>query len=105
MLKKFSGNWQSVFTSVTLSTPQQLFSDIEETKILFHSLTDDQIHLYLQNCIFLDKAGSYAIQKSGSIAIARIEGSFDNVMGLPIHATKKLLSRVDIDLWKHLKSF
>ncbi len=105
MLKKLSGHWHQVFTAVTILKPRKLFSGIEETKILFHPLTDEQIHLYHQSCTFLDKAGGYAIQQAGSILIARIDGCYYNVMGLPINTTKELLLKAGIDLWKHLKPF
>jgi septum formation protein len=105
MLKKLSGHWHQVFTAVTILKPRNLFSGIEETKILFHPLTDEQIHLYHQSCAFLDKAGAYAIQQAGSIPIARIDGCYYNVMGLPINTTKDLLLKAGIDLWKHLKPF
>lgn len=105
MLKKLSGQWHHVFTAVTVLKSGVPYSGCEETKILFHSLTDEQIHLYHQSCEFLDKAGAYAIQQAGSIPIARINGCYYNVMGLPINTTKELLYKAGIDLWKHLKPF
>ena len=105
MLKQLSGQWHQVFTAVTISKLGEIFSGIEETKILFHSLTDNQIRLYHQSCDFLDKAGAYAIQQAGSIPIARIDGCYYNVMGLPINTTRELLLKAGIDLWKHLKPF
>lgn len=105
MLKKLSGHWHQVFTAVTILKPNDIFMGVEETKILFHPLTDEQIHLYHQSCAFLDKAGGYTIQQAGSIPIARIDGCYYNVMGLPINTTKELLLKAGIDLWKHLKPF
>jgi septum formation protein len=94
-----------VFTAVAILKLGTVLFGVEETKILFHPLTDEQIHLYHQSCSFLDKAGGYAIQQAGSIPIARIDGCYYNVMGLPVNTTKELLLKVGIDLWKHLKPF
>jgi septum formation protein len=105
MLKKLSGHWHQVFTAVTVHKQGEVFSGVEETRILFSPLTDEQIHLYHQSCTFLDKAGAYAIQQGGSICIARIEGCYYNVMGLPINTVKELLFKAGIDLWKYLKPF
>jgi septum formation protein len=105
MLKTLSGQWHQVFTAVTVFKSGTAHSGCEETKILFHQLTDEQIRLYHQSCEFLDKAGGYAIQQAGSIPIARIDGCYYNVMGLPINTAKELLFKAGIDLWKHLKPF
>jgi septum formation protein len=102
MLRTFSGNWQQVFTAVTVQKDKAVFSAYEETKILFHPLTDEQIHLYLRSSSFLDKAGGYAIQGTGSILVSRIDGCYYNVMGLPVTLVQQLLLKVGIDLWKHL---
>jgi septum formation protein len=103
MLRKLSGNWHQVFTAVTVRKQGIAFSGIEETKILFHPLTEQQIDLYHQSCSYLDKAGAYAIQQAGSILVARIEGCYYNVMGLPINILKELLLKTGIDLWKYLR--
>lgn len=105
MLKNLSGHWHQVFTSVTVFKERHLWTEVAETKILFHPLSDEEIRRYLQSCHYTDRAGSYAIQQAGGILVARIEGCYYNVMGLPITATKNLLNKAGIDLWKHLKSF
>ena len=102
MLRTFSGNWQQVFTAVTVQKDHATFSAYEETKILFHPLTDEQIRLYHHSSSFLDKAGGYAIQGVGSILVSRIDGCYYNVMGLPVTLVQQLLLKVGIDLWKHL---
>jgi septum formation protein len=50
-----------------------------------------------------DKAGGYAMQKSGSILVNRIEGCYYNVIGLPINTLRRLLRYVGIDLWDYIK--
>ena len=102
-LKKLSGKWHSVFTSLSLFHKGKMETRCEETKILFHELTEDQIHHYLAHVNFLDKAGSYAIQQSGSLVVKKIDGCYYNVMGLPLTSLKELLLSVGVDLWKCMK--
>ena len=102
-LQELSNRWHSVFTAITLYHKQKIDTEVEETQILFHPLTTDQIHKYLKHVNYLDKAGSYAIQQGGSILIDRMQGCYYNVMGLPIGSLKRLLLLADIDLWDYLK--
>lgn len=104
-LTTFSGNWQSITTGVTVRRGPEVYTDFEETKLLFHTLTPDQINKFHTHCYFLDKAGGYAIEKSGNLIVSRMEGCYYNVMGLPINTVQKLLLKAGIDLWDFLKSF
>jgi len=97
-----SGKMHRVFTSVTVRQGSVYHSGIEETKIFFNSLTHEEIHKYLSATSHLDKAGSYAIQKTGSIIVQRIEGCYYNVMGLPINTVRRLLNKFGVDLWNYL---
>lgn len=103
MLLTLSGNWHYVVTAVSVYKDNKVFTETEETKILFNKLSDDQIKAYHKNFYFMDKAGGYAIQKGGSIIVNRIIGCYYNVMGLPINTTCTLLQKVGINLWDHLK--
>ena len=102
-LQSLSGRWHSVFTGVAIFSNGKIETQEEETKILFHTLTPDQIHQYLPHINFLDKAGSYAIQQGGALVVKKIEGCYYNVMGLPITSLRELLAGAGIDLWHHLK--
>lgn len=102
-LRELSGNWHSVFTSMTLRYKNDLWQEIVETKVLFHPLTDDQIHTYYRTLHYGDKAGGYMIQQAGGIIVAKIDGCYYNVMGFPINALRNLLLHLNIDLWDHLK--
>ena len=104
MLKDLSGRWHSVFTAVSVQG-EALHSEVQETRVLFHSLTDTQIDFYLKNSHFLDKAGSYTIQQAGGLLIEQIIGCYYNVLGLPLSATRAVLLKAGIDLWQHLKPF
>ncbi len=105
MLTELAGNWHYVYTAVAVQLGSVHLSDVEETRIRLHPMTSEQIHLYHSHCSPMDKAAGYAIQKSGSIIVDRMEGSYYNVMGFPIQTLCKLLKEVGIDLWKYLKPF
>lgn len=85
MLKNLSGKMHEVFTAVCLksTTKQKLFYDT--SKVYFKKLSTEEIDYYLSHYKPYDKAGSYGVQDwIGYIGIEKIEGSFYNVMGLPV---------------------
>lgn len=102
-LKELSGQWHSVYTGLTIFSQGQYYQSYEETRVLFNSLTENQINTYLRSLPFADKAGGYMIQGAGSLIIKRIEGCYYNVVGLPLNALWTVLNQVGIDLWKYLK--
>lgn len=92
MLRKLSGRTHTVVTGVTLSMPGRRVSFSEHTKVKFDPISDSEIEAYVSTFRPLDKAGSYGIQEwIGAVGIKGIEGSFYNVMGLPVHAVYKHL--------------
>lgn len=103
-LSELTGRCHFVYTAVAFLTPKGMASEVEKTAVWFHPLTADQIHAYMEMVHSEDKAGGYGIQKGGSLIVAKIEGCYDNVMGLPLGVTKRLLEAAGIDLWKYLKS-
>jgi septum formation protein len=102
-LKELSGVWHTVFSAVTVRRESEEYSEVEKTDVLFNELSDSQIHRYLEAQHSYDKAGGYAIQKSGGIIVRKIEGCFYNVVGLPINAVHTLFLRFGIDLWDYIK--
>ena len=85
MLQKLSGSTHQVITSVCLKTSQKSETFHAITKVTFKPLSDDEIKYYLENYQPFDKAGSYAIQEwIGYIGITKIEGSYTNVVGMPM---------------------
>lgn len=85
MIASLSGKTHEVITSVCISTPTKKDTFFEVTKVTFNSLTEEEIRYYLDNYQPFDKAGSYGIQEwIGLVAIARIYGSYANVVGLPV---------------------
>jgi len=85
MLKVLSAHTHEVITGVCLSSMKKMVSFFSRTKVDFKELSDEEIEYYIRHYQPFDKAGSYGIQEwIGAIGIRRIEGSFYNVMGLPI---------------------
>lgn len=85
MLRMLSGCEHEVITGVTLRSTKQTKSFSAHSKVRFRNLTDEEICYYIDTYKPMDKAGSYGIQEwIGYVGIEGIEGSFFNVMGLPI---------------------
>lgn len=94
MLKSLSGKTHQVITGVCISTlnRRKIFHVISEVR--FTSLTDEEIEYYLENYQPYDKAGAYGVQEwIGFIGVEYIEGSYYNVMGLPIQRLYNELKR------------
>ncbi len=86
MLSSLSGKTHSVVTGVCIKDMHRVFSFSDTTLVEFKTLTDKEIDYYIKQYEPYDKAGAYGIQEwIGMIGITRIEGSYFNVMGLPIH--------------------
>ncbi|MFH2143705.1 MAG: Maf family nucleotide pyrophosphatase [Bacteroidota bacterium] len=85
MLQKLSGVMHTVITGVCIRSKNKTKTFFAETNVFFKQLSDEEITFYIDNYRPYDKAGAYGIQEwIGYIAIERIEGSFYNVMGLPV---------------------
>ena len=98
MIKSLSNTTHQVMTSIciTQSTNQSIVNTT--TKVTFKALSDAEVWYYVNTYKPLDKAGAYGIQEwIGAIAISKIEGSYNNVVGLPTH----LLYETLINIVKH----
>lgn len=85
MLLMISGRWHEVITGVTLMTAEREHSFAVTTRVRFCDLTDAEIEYYIKNYAPMDKAGAYGIQEwIGYVGVDRIEGSYFNVVGLPV---------------------
>lgn len=92
MLLFLSDKTHHVVTGVTIATQKQRTSFTTVTEVKFASVTEDEARFYVDNYRPLDKAGAYGIQEwIGGIAVESINGSFYNVMGLPVHRLYKEL--------------
>ena len=92
MLARLSGEIHSVFTGVALSGVRRE-SLVVETRVEFRTLCTDEIDWYVRTGEPLDKAGGYAIQGRGGFLVRSIQGSFSNVVGLPLAETLEILAR------------
>ena len=85
ILREISGNTHEVITGVCLLSAVKQTSFFSSTKVTFTELSDEEIDYYITNFNPYDKAGAYGIQEwIGIAACSRIEGSYFNVMGLPV---------------------
>lgn len=83
-LRNLSGQKHLVITAVALQWRAVIHSFVETTTVYFHNLDQDEIDYYVTHFSPLDKAGSYGIQEwIGLIGIEKIEGEYNNVVGLP----------------------
>ena len=98
MLKKLSGREHEVYTGVSIGyfdgAGKRLFlTKSDATKVFFFALTDEKIETYIQSGSPMDKAGAYGIQDGG--LVERIEGSFSNVVGLPIERIQQMMEIIE----------
>ncbi len=86
MLKQLSGQAHEVFTgySIVCKAKNRKFSETVQTEVYFKNLTDEEIEWYIHTKEPFDKAGAYAIQGLGTFLVKRINGSYTNVVGLPV---------------------
>jgi len=96
MLALLSGREHVVTTAVAVSRGEKLRSAVEEVRIKFRRLRDDEIETYIATGEPMDKAGAYGIQGYGATIVERIEGDYFAVMGLPIVRLVGLLRDVGI---------
>jgi len=93
MIKSMSGKTHQVFTSVCFKTSSASTIINDVTKVTFADLSDEAILYYIENYKPYDKAGAYGIQEwFGFMAVAKVEGSYTNVMGLPTAKVYEYLS-------------
>lgn len=86
MLKKLSGATHQVFTGFSIQCPEknESYSESVKTDVIFKELTDNEIEWYIHTKEPFDKAGAYAIQGLGTFLVKKINGSYTNVVGLPV---------------------
>ncbi|KAF2857097.1 Maf-like protein [Piedraia hortae CBS 480.64] len=106
MLRDQEDGWHKVYTAVVCMAPLESAADpgytmethVEETAVKFDpTVTDDLIVSYVRTREGADKAGGYGIQGLGSILVEKIDGTFDNVVGLPLRATLQLIEKVIVN--------
>jgi len=95
MLSQLSGRVHRVFTGFcVLSSDGSEYSEAVESKVRFKHLTPEEIRGYIKTGEPMDKAGAYAVQERGSYMIKEIQGSYTNVVGLPLCELVEVLARI-----------
>ena len=85
MIKTISGNVHSVFTGFTIIYPDgRKITDYSETKVYVYDMSDEQINTYIDTPEPYDKAGGYGIQGLFGKYVEKIDGDYNNVVGLPV---------------------
>ena len=95
ILKSLSNDTHNVITSVCFKTTVNTVTINESTQVTFKMLSDANIHYYIENYKPYDKAGAYGIQEwIGFIGVSKIEGSYANVMGMPVDKVYEYLTNL-----------
>lgn len=105
MLSSLSGVSHQVYTGFAVCQGSRIISDFDVTQVVMRTISDDEILQYVATGECDDKAGAYAIQGMGGVFVERIDGSYQNVVGLPLckvySALKELLGE-DTLLWQSI---
>jgi septum formation protein len=99
MLQELSGNNHKVITSICLKSKNNQKTFFDVTTVYFKELTKEEISFYVEKYKPFDKAGAYGIQEwIGFIGVTKLEGSYFNVMGLPVHKLYEELMKFEFDI-------
>jgi septum formation protein len=99
MLGALAGRTHSVLTAVALAREGGLRQALDESRVTFRSIDVGERRRYGASGEPAGKAGGYAIQGFGAVFVARLEGSFSGVMGLPLYQTAELLDAAGVRRW------
>lgn len=95
MLQRMSGRTHEVYTGVSITTTEWQRSFAVQTEVKFATLTNEEIVCYVDRFQPMDKAGAYGVQEwIGFIGVEHIEGSYFNIMGLPVQRLYKELKEI-----------
>jgi len=97
MLQRLSGRSHQVLTGIAAVQDERCRADVVSTEVTFRQLSTTEIDAYWRSGEPRDKAGAYGIQGRGALFVAGIEGSYSNVVGLPLFETALLLQNFGID--------
>lgn len=96
MLRLLSGRRHFVYTGVALVYHGATYTSVVQTTVWMDKMSDEEISAYIATGEPMDKAGAYAVQGIAAKFIPKIEGSFSNVVGLPLHEVKNLARKAGI---------
>ena len=84
MLSLLSDGWHEVYTGIAMQKNGKLVIDYDVTHVRMRKMEPSEIKAYVKTKEPMDKAGAYAVQERGSVFVSRLDGSFHNVVGLPV---------------------
>ena len=96
MLRRLSGRAHHVLTGVVLHAPRRRCARVASTRVVFRALSEDDVAWHAAGGESADKAGGYAIQGRAARFVSRIEGSYTNVVGLPVELLGGLLDDLGV---------
>lgn len=99
MLHALSGRTHEVYTGIALVYNDKIWQDFAMTGVEISSMTDKEIKTYLKRGEPMDKAGAYAIQGKFAVFVKKIEGSYSNVVGLPLSKLYELCKKAGCVLY------
>ena len=96
MLRSLAGNWHHVYTGITVINTRsgRILRNVDKTRVHLVPMTEQEIEAYVATGEPLDKAGAYGIQGMGGMFVDRIDGSYSNVVGLPMSMLRIMLAQV-----------
>lgn len=100
ILTQLSKREHFVMTAIGLHSKDRMVQQVVTTKVSFKEISASEIEAYWQTGEPRDKAGSYGIQGLGAVFVESIEGSYSNVVGLPLCETAQLLNQFNIASWQ-----
>lgn len=103
MLLRMGGHTHQVITGVALATDAGVLVSHAITDVTFRPVSEAEAEAYWNTGEPADKAGAYGIQGFGAIFVARIEGSYTGVVGLPLFETAQLLQQAGLPVWQPLE--
>lgn len=97
MLTELSGRTHRVLTGVAVSFQGRQLAEVCDTEVVFRTLTEAEIAAYIATGEPLDKAGAYGIQGRGAVFVEKIDGCYNNVVGLPLTRLHLMLAKLGVD--------
>ncbi len=98
MLSLLSGKFHKVLTGVSLIYRDEIISRNSVTEVKFSEINKNEINYYLDNEVYMDKAGAYAIQGKASVFVEKIDGCYFNVMGFPLNLFYSMIKELGISI-------
>jgi len=103
MLRKLQGRTHQVVTSVALVADEAIHQATDVTNVVFRRMEESFLEAYVATGEPMDKAGAYGIQGKGALLVASIDGSWSNVVGLPLEILPGLLESIGVDVLSLLR--